>query len=192
MAYASLSDVRAYIKAVTAETADDTLITAMITGAQQIIDTICHRTFECSSHYVRYYDASYIDGQYLYLDHDLAAVTSIKNADTAQTAITSGQYWMYPINGSPKWAIKLKEDYYWEFADGDSLVEIDGTWCYASSVPADIAHACIRLTAFLYRQKDNSNDLDRPIMSPDGAMLLPGSLPKDVMDILRPYVKVIL
>lgn len=57
--------------------------------------------------------------------------------------------------------------------------------------PPDIRQACIRLIAWLYRQKDNQmGDQDRPIITEGGAVIMPTTLPGDVQAILREWVKI--
>lgn len=56
--------------------------------------------------------------------------------------------------------------------------------------PIDIVTACRRMAAWMYRQKDNQGgDSDRPIISGDGTILMPATLPQDITSLLRPYVK---
>ncbi|MGB3988074.1 MAG: hypothetical protein WBK67_00020, partial [Minisyncoccales bacterium] len=58
---------------------------------------------------------------------------------------------------------------------------------YSATAPLDIQHACVRLTAFLYRQKDNSADIDRPMITGDGVTIMPTNLPADVTRLLDRY-----
>jgi hypothetical protein len=59
-------------------------------------------------------------------------------------------------------------------------------------VPPSIRQACTRLTAWLYRQKDNQmGDADRPIMTGDGTIIMPTTLPGDVQALLREWVRII-
>ena len=58
--------------------------------------------------------------------------------------------------------------------------------------PTDIATACRRLAAWMFRQKDNQNgDADRPILAGDGSVIMPTTLPQDVAQLLRPYTRTI-
>src|SRR5690606_24194618 len=100
------------------------------------------------------------------------------NGNAAEVA--SGNYRLFPRNDSPKWLIRLDESQSWSVSDGDSEISVAGTWGYSATAPADIQHACVRLAAFLYRQKDNSADLDRPLITGDGVTIMPTNLPADV------------
>lgn len=58
--------------------------------------------------------------------------------------------------------------------------------------PVDIVTACRRLAAWMYRQKDTQQgDLDRPVLMGDGTVIMPTTLPIDVEELIRPYVRVI-
>ena len=58
--------------------------------------------------------------------------------------------------------------------------------------PPSIRQACIRLSAWLYRQKDTQQgDLDRPLLVGDGTVIMPTTLPQDVQALLREWVKIL-
>jgi hypothetical protein len=183
MAYTTKTEVKAYLGISVAT--DDDLIDALIARAQSIIEEYTGRVFEAASE-TKYFDTDDIEGRWLYLwGYDLLTVTTLTNGDG--TELTSGQYRLEPRNETPKYAIRLDEDYTWEFDDSDDEISIAGTWGYTSSAPNDIKHACIRLTSFLYRQKDTSADIDRPLVTGDGVTIMPSSIPHDVKAILDKY-----
>lgn len=185
MAYTTAAECKAYM-GISVST-DDTLITALIARATAIINEYTGRVFEAETS-TKYFTIDDVEGQHLWLfGYDLLTVTTLKNGDASTTAITSGQYVLEPRNQTPKYAIRLKEDYDWEFDDGDSEIEVAGTWGFSATVPADIAHATIRLVSFLYRQKDTSADIDRPLVTGDGITIMPSTVPADVKAILEPY-----
>jgi hypothetical protein len=109
----------------------------------------------------------------------------LTNGDSVE--IPSGSYRLFPRNDSPKWLIRLDENKSWNFSDSDSEISVEGTWGYSATAPADIIHACIRLAAFLYRQKDTSADIDRPMITGDGVTIMPSALPADVTRVLDRY-----
>lgn len=58
--------------------------------------------------------------------------------------------------------------------------------------PAGIVQACRRLSAWLYRQKDTAQSgTETPILTADGTVLMPSTLPADVLDLLQPFTAVI-
>lgn len=183
MAYVTLANVKAYVGI--SATTDDNLLTSTISRAAQVIDVYTGRHFEAET-LTRYFHIEDTDGQYLWLSgYDLLTVTTLTNGNAV--ALTSADYRLEPRNETPKWAIRLDSDKSWEFTDADSEISVAGTWGWSTTAPADIQHACIRLTAFFYRQKDNSADIDRPIVTGDGVTIMPSALPEDVTKLLAPY-----
>jgi hypothetical protein len=169
---------------------DDALLETLIESAQAIIDAHTHRTFEATADEARAFDFDLdTDGsRILYLDEDLCSVTGI--ALESGTAITS--YVTQPRNRTPYYAIRIKKeaDDYWEYTtDPEDVATITGRWAYSVAAPDAIVHACIRLTAWLYRQRDTGGDADRVQRSELGTLLMPGALPADVVQFLKPYVR---
>jgi len=63
---------------------------------------------------------------------------------------------------------------------------------YILAAPQDIVQACRRLASWLYRQKDNqSGDQDRPVLMGDGTVIMPTTLPADVVQTLQPYCRIV-
>lgn len=190
MAYCSLAQLKTYVGAT--DNDDDALLTDCITRAEAVIDRATKRTFEASADSTRTFDAQQdVAGRTLYLDADLCAITSITNGDGA--AITALQVVSEPRNHAPYYALTLKAStgLAWTYeTDPEDAISVTGRWAYSTTPPADIEQACVRLAAWLYRQKDSSSDLDRPMVSMDGATLLPAQIPADVQRMLQPYVRV--
>jgi len=190
MAYCSLAQMKTYVGAT--DNDDDALLTDCITRAEAVIDRATKRTFEASADSTRTFDAQQdVAGRTLYLDADLCAITSITNGDGA--AITALQVVSEPRNHAPYYALTLKAStgLAWTYeTDPEDAISVTGRWAYSTTPPADIEQACVRLAAWFYRQKDSSSDLDRPMVSMDGATLLPAQIPADVQRMLQPYVRV--
>lgn len=184
MAYAELYEVKQYL-GIGDQTSDDVILGYLIARAQSVIEAYTGRNFEAITA-TRYFTTDNIKGRYLYLwGYDLLTVTTLTNGD--DTEIASANYRLEPRNETPKWGIRLNEDTTWEMADSDSEISVAGTWGYTATPPDDIKHACIRLAAFLYRQKDTSADIDRPLVTGDGVTIMPGSIPQDVRMMLDRY-----
>ncbi len=64
-----------------------------------------------------------------------------------------------------------------------------GKWAYSTTPPDDIEHACTRLAAYMYRQKD-AQTFDTTAIPDAGVILVPQGIPKDVKMILDHYKKV--
>ena len=190
MAYCSLAQMKTYVGAT--DNDDDALLTDCITRAEAVIDRATKRRFEATADSTRTFDAVYdVAGRTLYLDADLCAITAITNGDGA--AITALQVVSEPRNHAPYYALTLKAStgLAWTYeTDPEDAISVTGRWAYSTTPPADIEQACVRLAAWLYRQKDSSSDLDRPMVSMDGATLLPAQIPADVQRMLQPYVRV--
>jgi len=184
MAYASLADVTAYL-GIDESTADDGLLTQLLARAQAAIDGMCNRTFEAPTATARRYDYRSIDGRMLHVDADLCAITSVVNGDGVTIAGT--EYTTEPRNVTPWHALRLRpaSTYAWDGITGD--IVITGKWSYSTTAAADVQHACVRLAAWMYRQKDNTGN-DAPVIAGD-ITILPSRIPSDVESMLAPYVR---
>ena len=209
MSYSTLADLKSYLGIDSGLTADDDLLTSLLDAATAYIESPAGtgRRFSASAS-VRYFDAVHDTdwstsawrafdrsqtpglalGRTLYLGDDLCAITSIVNGDG--TTVTSSQYLTLPRNLSPYAAIQLRLSsnvaWAWQTDPADAIA-ITGIWAYSATPPADIQHACRRIAAWMYRQKDAANDPDRPMVSPDGVTLFPGGMPRDVQAIMQSY-----
>lgn len=187
MTYCKPADIAQYLDL---DGSDDALLDSLIARAQAIIDAFCHRTFEASTTPVaRTFDAiDDVDGDILYLDTDLYSITSITNGDG--TTVVSSQYVTEPRRSPPYYAIKIRSDasVSWTYSTyHEGAISISGRWAYSASAPSDIKQACVRLTTWLYRQKDTTADVDRPLLAGDGTIVMPQSLPNDILAMIAPY-----
>lgn len=189
MAYCTVSDVKTWLNIPAGTTGDDTLLSTLIDQAQQTIDTYCNRRFEASADAEHLFNAvADVDGLTLYLDDDLCEITSVTNGDG--TVLTATQYVTRPANRTPYYAIVLRQDSdeVWTYEDTpEGSISVVGRWAYSKTPPQDIIRACIRLTAWLYQQRDTGADVDRVMVSRDGLLLMPQQMPRDVMALLVPY-----
>lgn len=203
MAYCKREQLKNYLGV--SEGTDDVLIEELIVRSQKAIDNYCGRTFEASGETTKYYDVPadgdevYIDGvtrtsrgaRTLYLDDDLLTISTSGLTNGDGTVISSTYYDLLPINRTPKYAIRLKQSspYSWCGSSAgvtENIISVKGTWGFATTAPADIAHATIRLAAYYYRQKD-AQVFDVTALPEEGVMMIPVGLPKDVMKIIEPY-----
>jgi len=190
MGYVTRDQFKLYRGIAVTNSKDDALVDYLIDRATAQIDTYTDRTFAATSTACRYYDAirdTSDDHMTLYLDEDLAEVTLVVNGD-AKT-ITSTGYTPVPRNDTPYRQIRLNYDCYgtWTWTTRpESAIKVTGYWAYSKSPPADIQHATIRLTGYLYAQKD-STVFDVTMMPQQGVMTVPQGFPRDVREILEPY-----
>jgi hypothetical protein len=204
MAYAASSDFEAYIDFDSDVTQDSDLIDGLLARATSIIDAYCGRVFtvvpvdpaslvasDLATSDTRYFDAARdVDGMELLLDRDLAYVVSITNGDG--TTVTTDQYVLLPFE-PPHYSIKMRASSgtTWTYdSDPEQSIAIAGWWSFNSTTDnlPDILHACVRLTHWLYKQRESQADLDRPLMvAGSGNVIMPARLPEDVKSILDPY-----
>jgi hypothetical protein len=194
MAYATVADLREY--GGIDGTADDYLLEALITRAQKAIDTYIQRIFEASADTTRKFTVGVdTDGLMLYLDEDLASITTVTtDADNASpTTLTSTEYITHPRNITPYYALEIlsSSSNSWTYTtDPENGITVKGRWAYSTTAPDDIIHACIRLVSYYYAQKDASV-FDVTAIPDAGIIQTPQGIPADVKMILNPYRKLV-
>lgn len=193
MSYATTQLLRTYLDVDAA--ADDTLLLALIVRAQKAIESYCGRVFEASADSTRKFTVGVdTDGRWLYLDEDLASITSVvtnADADSPTTLTANTDYITHPRNRTPYHAIEIttSSSYDWTYSDDPtSGVTVTGKWAWSTSAPNDIVHACIRLAAYYYKQKD-AGVLDTTAIPEAGIIQVPQGMPRDVQMILAAYRK---
>jgi hypothetical protein len=191
VSYATLAQIRPYLKLGPEETADDTLLAALSARAQQFIETHTGRTFEAAADTERHFDAVRdVEGSTLWLGQDLSQITTITNGDSDE--IEAGEYITIPAGDTPYYGIRLKASSgkSWTYEDDpEDAIVVEGRWAYSVTAPLDVVQACIRLTVWFYRQKDTSADVDRPLLTGDGVTVMPMAMPRDILQLVAPYVK---
>ena len=199
MAYCAATDILDWGKFTTTDATP--ILNTIIPRAEAIIDQYCGRTFECTSAEVstRYLDVYSVldDGVTLMFDKDFCGVgTDASPITVGSDAIVASNFVYIPTNETPYYGIRLKDNstnsWDLETSDGDweNAISIKGYWAYSKTAPADIAHACVRLTYYIYQQRQTGADLDRPLLTGDGMTIMPTRLPADVTTILDRYKRV--
>ena len=192
MAYCTVADVKEYLD-IQGE-ADDPLIESLVGRAQQAIDSHTRRTFEDpGADATRYFTVGVdTDGLSLYFDEDIYTLTTVKtDADGTPRTITSSEYVTIPRNTTPYYGIKIlsSSNEYWDYTDDpEGGIEITGRWAYSSSAPNDVAQACARWAAYMYRQRD-SQVFDVTAIPDAGVIQIPKGIPADVKILLEAYVR---
>lgn len=192
MAYATAAELRTYGGISSAD--DDALLTSLIARTTAMVENYVGFTFEASADTTQYLDADDVrnggdvHGRDLIFPTWCYSITTVTNGD--DTTVAAANYVKIPRT-APHYAIRLKRSaaLVWEAdddADTEQVIEVAGRWGYSTTPPADIVHATLRLALWLYRQRDNSMDVDRPILA-EGVMVLPGQWPSDVLHILDSY-----
>lgn len=175
---------------------DSDLLAAISTRASAIIDAHCGRVFTPSTDLTasaRLFDPDEnVAGRVLYLDRDLAEVTSVVNGDG--TTVAASDYVLLPQSSTdpPFYAIKLKasSNLTWTYdSDPEQSVVVTATWTYGLAVPDVIKHATTRLSQWLYKQRSTDSVSDQPLVTATGLTIMPAKLPADVVSMLGPFVR---
>jgi len=190
MAYATTAQVKTYL-GLTVST-DDTLLGTLLLSAQAMIERAAGRLFEADTATVRYFTLADLDRDsgVLWLNGDLCTLTGVTNGDG--TTVATGDVQTLPINTTPWYGLRINPAVA-VFTSGQNTADriaITGKWAYSASAPADIAQATIRLTAFLYRMRENGGDGDRTILT-GNATLAPVTMPHDVVTIVKTYAQAV-
>lgn len=190
MALCSTADVTAYLNITS--TGENTLIGTFVDAAQAMIERYTGRKFDVTQDSTRYFNPIIdVRGKALHFDGELAqAPTTVVNGDGV--TVTAQQYATEPKNQAPYYGLRLLQSggVAWTWAtDPEGAIAVTGRWGYSTAAPADVKHACIRLAAWLYRQRENAPEADRTITTITGDTLRPMRMPADVESILAPYVR---
>lgn len=187
--YASLTEFKAYAEIVSTNSGDDTMLEDIIEAASRYIDKITSRTFYGVTA-TRLFDLP--AGPVLYLDEDLITVTTLTNGDGS--TIAAANYWLHPLNTSPKYAIQLKQSTSLSWlpsSAGDSVgcISVAGTWGYSATAPDNIKLACL-LIANSYRQQRSGMGVQSATVTPGGIVIQDAEIPRPAWAIIRDYRKV--
>lgn len=186
--YAGTTQLRQYISPNGSLPATDNgLLSACIDRAESMIDSYTRRNFAgtAGTVYINRFEQGRVRNQALYLDQDLHTLVGVVNGDTQ--VIPVGSCWLEPRNDGPPYrAIRLKSSYVWVW-NTDSDVIISGTFGYGTVAPNDIVQATVRLSAYLYRQKDISGFPEVSGFEQGGEAQFPRGIPDDVRYTLSPY-----
>jgi hypothetical protein len=99
------------------------------------------------------------------------------------------------LNWPPYFAISIRQgsSYAWNYLDDpEGALQISGSWGYSMSAPEPVQHAATRLAAWLYRQRDTGAEAGEIELTERGVSIAPARLPRDVLELLRPYQRLML
>lgn len=189
MSYATLAQLKAYLKIPTGTTSEDALLQSFLDEASVLIDSYIGRPSAASGLTTRTFDAvANVDGSLLLFDCDaVVGITSVVNGDGE--TISPSEYVTEPRSGGPFWGIRLKSgsSYSWDYDDSpEGAISITGYWAYTTntdgSADALVVGVCRTLAAWMYRAKDNLGTL---VDYGDGVTLLNAALPKGTLERLE-------
>jgi hypothetical protein len=132
--YATLEEFKDQIRVTNPEPDDDTVIERLLVETSRYIDRVTGRRFYASVE-TRSFDTpqNTINDRALWLDDDLLEVITITNGDA--TTLASTEYNLYPINGYPKYEIRIigSSAYYWQDdsnGNTEGVIDVLGIWGY--------------------------------------------------------------
>jgi len=160
---------------------DDTILQHLISVASQMVDQYCGRVFGIEAGAVAVTRTFTIANGLLpesgeaalYFPDDIYTVTTIPTLAAGVTLT-----WM---PDRPPYYGVIRDSGSWE-----DPTTIAGYWAYSETPPVAIIQATLRLAVWLYRQRQTT-DGDRAIITPQGILLAPTVLPRDVEFILAPF-----
>jgi len=198
--YCTRQDILNYIESDVAsgsDSVDDAVIDTCIESASRYIDVETRRHFYSGSESSQVYGVVDIDqdGVTLWVADDLVSVTKVTNGDGTEIPVTDIA--LLPSNGTPKYAIKIKNGsvYMWNLpSDGDEedIYTVFGAWGYGASVPADVKQAAILLATNLYRRRWGTHELTGSVrVTAAGVVVTPEDIPSYTKSIIAAYRKVL-
>lgn len=187
----TLAQVRAFLQKATTDTAEDAVISTMITRASAAIERFTEREFTPTTGVTRTFEADNL--AYLSLaPYDLRSVTSVQ-VDTDETAVTlsASEYRLAP-RPNPDGVYTAIRMAPLTAPTGDWVnrqVQITGDWGFAS-VPEDVCHATVVTVAEWMRRDVQSFTTVYNLEA--GFMERPEALPKAVVGVLSRWKRMAL
>jgi hypothetical protein len=186
--YCTLPEIKNFLRIVSTDATDDTVLEQLVEGASRLIDIETRRTFYARSE-THYYNAP--DTRQLWIDDDdLLAITTLTNGDG--TTITNTDYNLIPANSTPKYAIAIKESatIYWQYSsagNSEMVISVAGTWGFSSTTPTDIKVACMRIAERAYHNRFGENAAESTTITASGVVLTPADIPASAARLLASY-----
>lgn len=192
MTYPIFQDVKIYLGIERSE--DDFLIATFLNQAISITESYTGRKFvggNAASKTFYTNDRAFINDKTFIFFDDISNVVSLT---INGNLIDPTHYIVHkPVSEEPAVKITLKNICPYRFSnyafeEDFSEVVVNGVWSYSTNCPQDVFGALVRLTSWLYHQKDNAADYDRPVIFSD-KITLPSGIPNDVTMILNGYMR---
>lgn len=194
MAYATLLQVKQALSDQSIDAKGDDNLERVLDAATKAVDRYVSRTrprtFAASADTIQTFNVlDRVIGKTLYLQTDLAQVTTVKN-DTVAVAGANYKLLADHPHTTAYNRIKLLTGS-WSYTTSvypDAAAEITGRFAYSVTAPDDIIQACIQLCIAVWRQRNTVANISTAMVSADGTLVLPDGLPKSVVDLLEPFV----
>ena len=188
--YPTHNDVKQYLNIQTSR--DDLVLADLTQRAVVIFENLARRTFlpKVATKYFDGISPEIVSWDTLFIrSEDLLTVSELMiNGEVVPT-----DEYILGGDGPPYYKIQLLPESDFNFKaytiNPFRSIKITGTWGYGEELPADVFGAIIRLTAYLYAQKDNAMELDRT-NAIAGGMGIPTGIPKDIERIAVIYRRI--
>lgn len=184
-AYPTFQDIKHYLGI--SNYADDALLVAMSKSSVEIFENMCGRSFLGDTG-VRYASADSRDvirWNKLHLREEFLAITAL---EIDGVAVDTSEFY---TDGDSVHLINDSSRSFREYTnDPHNTIKLTGNWGYMGYVPDDVFWAIVRLAAFLYLQKDNTQDLTRPVAVANAGEI-PAALPADVSAVADYYRRLV-
>lgn len=188
--YCTIAQVKAPGRLNISNTTYDDELTSLCTAASRRIDRFCchglDSAFAAAGGVSRSFGREAVRGRFLHLDMPALAISAATNGEGSPLVINTLR--LHPVNGRYFRRIEmLSTGVGWSFSD-DGLVTITGTWGLAAtgSTPAPITEAAAMLAGWLFKRYQMAL-ADATANADLGAVIYGESMPKQVVDLLKPY-----
>ena len=172
---------------------DDAMIEDLIEAASRTIDRMTGQTFYSRTAETRYFDIPDDDRELLFDDPLVSIdVGGFLNGDASVIAAT--EYKLLPINGTPKYGLRLKEmsTVYWmpdTQRNTEGVIAITGTWGYAATAPDDIKTLTEAIVLNIYRRRHGENVTSTSLVTAAGVVVTPEGIPEWGKPIIQYYMR---
>jgi len=190
--YPTLKDLKTYLSIETNK--DDSLLTSKLTqaivsfenivgGRKFVSDALTTKIFYSNQN-------NFIDTRTFFFLDDCCHVETLT---INNNIINPNHYIVFDSSQTPLTKIMLLNACPYNFSnysviENFSTIQIEGHWSYSIKCPEDVHGSIIRLASWLYNQKDNAADYDKPVAF---TMLsrLPVGIPSDVIFTAQTYMR---
>jgi len=172
---------------------DDVLLEQTIDRAEDHLEEWTHRRFKAVKE-TRVYDYPADDPYNLLLDGDLQKVIRLTNGDGV--VIPAADFRYQPANRGegnkrkPAFALTLVNDACFTYSTTPvQCIKLRAWWGWTMEPNAYTLQALLRLTCFLYKQKD-SQVFDTTSFVDGGVLVIPEGIPRYVQDFLSEHTRI--
>lgn len=182
--YCTLTEYKAFVTqpggTLSSDPLDDGVIENIIEAVSRYIDAETLRTFYARTTTTRLQSVQ--DDRLLYLDDDLLSIDASGLVNGDGTVIASTQYKLLPLNGTPKYAIRLNDSspLYWTAdSSGDTVgvISVTGSWGYSTTAPDDVRLACMIIVKGVYNRRFGDNQSSDSTITTGGVVITPRDIP---------------